>query len=141
VRTGEQTVHSGIYVPDVANSCAEYLSVNYKQAPAAIVLVGFEDLLHPTTHEKYGEQPVFEKKDCTWYLVERLPDLEGDQQEPNTDESRARRVPAGEECPEAGFYFTPSRPGSRRLFQKGEMMPAFDTAYGATVWQRDNEQK
>lgn len=39
------------------------------------VLIGFEDRLHPVTGEKYGATPVFEKRDCVWYLVERTADV------------------------------------------------------------------
>jgi hypothetical protein len=139
VRTGEETRHSGIYVPEVDNSCAEFLST-YRQAPAATVHVGFEDLLHPTTGEKYGEQPLFESRDCTWYLVERMGESNAASLVQATELQQHRRVLAGESCPETGFYFTPSRAGSRRHFNMGEVMPSFDTAYGETIWQWDNVQ-
>jgi hypothetical protein len=140
ISTGAKTTQSGIYVPDVDNSCAEFLSTNYNEAPSANVLLGHQDLLHPITGVKYGEQAIYEKKRCNWFLVEpiTLPDPPADA--PAIEAMQRERIPAGGTCPEAGFYFTPARPESRRLFQKGEVMPAFDTAYGATIWQRDNDQ-
>lgn len=50
------------------------------------------------------------------------------------------RVAAAHSCPEAGFYFTPARLDSRRLFQKGDVMPELGAEYGATIWQRDVNQ-
>jgi hypothetical protein len=75
VVTGEKTEKNGIYVPDIDRSCAQFLSTKYAKAPSASVLVRFDDLLHPITGEKYAEQPVFEERSCTWYLVERTDDV------------------------------------------------------------------
>jgi hypothetical protein len=140
VCTGEKTTLSGIYIPDVDNSCAEFLSSNYEQAPPAIVHVGFEDLLHPITGEKSGEQPLFEKRNCVWYFVERTAELAIAPQGHALEVLQLHRVAAGETCPETGFYLTPARPESRRLFQQGEVMPAFETTYGTTIWQWDSNQ-
>jgi len=48
------------------------------------------------------------------------------------------RIVGGEQCVEPGFYFSPSRPNSRRYFAKGEIAPVFDTQYGKTFWQWDS---
>lgn len=72
VRTGEKTRHGGIYVPDMENTCAQFLSTYRKAAPNAYVLVGFKDLFLPETGEKYDDAPVHEQRACVWYLVERL---------------------------------------------------------------------
>jgi hypothetical protein len=141
VRTGEKTIQTGIYAPDMNDSCAEFLNKNYEEAPAASVLIGLEDLLDPTTGEKYGEQPLYEKRNCVWYLVQREADVDLAVQSNTVAAERRGSVQAGETCPETGFYFTPARPDSRRLFQKGDLMPGFDTAYGATIWQWDAEQQ
>lgn len=135
VRTGDKTKTSGIYLPDADNSCAEFLSTDYDRAPSAIVFVRFDDLLHPVTGEKYGETPVFEKRECVWYLVERTADVG------SADSNIAKhvhRIPAGESCPETGFYVTPADAASRRMFQKGEAMPAIHSKYGNTIWQWDS---
>lgn len=140
VRTGTKTPQSGIYVPDLADSCAEFLSTNYKQAPQAYVVVGFRDLLDPETGEKYGEEPILERKDCTWYLVERSVDSNEAQQSVAIEYGKNLRVAAGELCPENGFYLTPARSDSRRFFQKGDVMPDFGADYGTTIWQWDTKQ-
>lgn len=140
VRTGTKTAQSGIYVPDLADSCAEFLSTSYKQAPQAYVVVGFRDLLDPETGEKYGEEPILERKDCIWYLVERSADSNEIKASDARGVEKLLRVPAGELCPETGFYFTPARADSRRLFQKDEMLPDFGADYGTTIWQWDATQ-
>lgn len=136
VRTGDKTADSGIYLPDVAESCAEFLSSKYDHAPSAIVFVRMDNLLHPVTGEKYGETPVFEKRNCIWYLVERG---EGDPQAAMITTTPVHRVPAGDACPETGFYLTPANQGSRTRFQKGQVMPTLESTYGTTIWQWDGD--
>jgi hypothetical protein len=140
VRTGTKTPLSGIYVPDLADSCAQFLSTDYEQAPQAYVVAGFRDLLDPVTGEKYAEEPILEKRDCTWYLVERAPDSDEVQQPDVVQSDQLMRVAAGRPCPETGFYFTPARADSRKLFKEGDVMPDVGADYGATIWQRDPNQ-
>jgi hypothetical protein len=141
VQTGTKTPQSGIYVPDLTNSCAQFLSTNYEESPQAYVIVGFRDLLDPQTGEKYGEEALLEKKDCTWYLVERAADADEVQPSAAIESAQTVRVAAGLACPESGFYFTPARAGSRRLFQRGDVMPDFGADYGTTIWQWDGDQR
>lgn len=49
-------------------------------------------------------------------------------------------VPAGQPCPEAGWWFTPAKTGSRRYFRQGEVMPALGGDYGKTFWQWSPDQ-
>ena len=140
VRTGAKTPQNGVYVPDLMDSCAQFLSTKYKEAPQAYVIVGFRDLLDPQTGEKYGEEPRLEKKDCTWYFVERAAESDEVQRPDVIESDQLVRVAAGKSCPETGFYFTPARSGSRRLFQKGDVMPDFGAEYGNTIWQWDCDQ-
>ncbi|WP_407280140.1 Imm71 family immunity protein [Aromatoleum evansii] len=44
-------------------------------------------------------------------------------------------VPAGQPCPEAGWWLTPAQASSRRYFNEGEIMPALGGDYGQTFWQ------
>jgi hypothetical protein len=140
VSTGQKLEQSGIYVPDVESSCAEFLFVRYETAPAAKVHIGMRPILHPTTGEKYAEEPILEDRDCTWYLVERVPDEQGEVQNDSMPAGQRIRVPAGDACPETGFYFTPAQMESRRLFQKGDVMPSVNSEYGRTIWQWDSNQ-
>ncbi len=140
VMSGETLQQSGIYMPDLDNSCAQFLSTRYKEAPPARVLTGMKDVKHPPTGEKTGQQKIVEKRDCVWYLVERDTDALQDAPAPSPAEPQRRRLAAGERCPESGFYFTPASSGSRRRFEVGDIMPGFDSTYGATFWQRDKDQ-
>jgi hypothetical protein len=58
-----------------------------------------------------------------------------------TSAKREAPVPGGEPCPEAGWWFTFAQSGSRRYFEKGEVMPIIDgNSFGATYWQRISDQ-
>lgn len=57
----------------------------------------------------------------------------------NTPKSRSN-VPAGNSCPEAGWWFTPAQAGSRRYFKQGEIMPSISSDYGNTFWQWSPDQ-
>jgi Domain of unknown function (DUF1911) len=50
------------------------------------------------------------------------------------------RTMAGEVCPREGFWVTPAKTNSRRLFKAGEAMPDIGGDYGATIWQWDEKQ-
>ena len=140
VISGAKTSQDGVYVPDVEQSCPQFLSKKYAQAPEAIVLVRMDALLSPASGEKYGEQPVYRKEPCTWYLVERTPGGMEIASMPSLIGKETHRLLAGDSCREAGYYFTPSRKDSRRKFEKDEIMPDFNTGYGATIWQWDSNQ-
>jgi hypothetical protein len=87
----------------------------------------------------------FTTTSCSWILVEPIP---GEFEELSTlsNQSRriapeSRRIVAGNECTEAGFYFTPSVPNSRRFFARGEQMPIMSSVYGETIWQWAADQR
>lgn len=137
VFSGDALDRSGIYLPYIESSCAAFLCTNHKVVPKAKVIVGYEDRLHPDTGEKYAEEAVVESRPCRWYLVERVADQGGGFTGRQDTLSGASRITAGEICGEAGIYFTPPRLDSRRMFNKGEIMPDFESAYGTTIWQRE----
>ncbi|HEY4317383.1 MAG TPA: hypothetical protein VGN04_07260 [Herbaspirillum sp.] len=74
VETGVHIPQSGIYLPNIDNSCAEFLSKEYDVAPKASVFVRTEDIINPKTKLKYDERAVHEKHPCIWTLVERISD-------------------------------------------------------------------
>ncbi|MDR2188730.1 MAG: hypothetical protein LBE62_11905 [Azonexus sp.] len=86
---------------------------------------------------------VFTERSCKWYFVEMI-DGEFDdatEDEVNMTESVGRpNVPAGQPCPESGWWFTPAKTGSRRYFKAKEIMPDFNSKYGSTIWQWDIDQ-
>ena len=51
------------------------------------------------------------------------------------------RCEANQFCPREGWWLTPARENSRRLFKQGELMPEIGGDYGATVWQWDEQQE
>ena len=53
---------------------------------------------------------------------------------------RRPNVPANQPCPEAGWWFTPAEPDSRRYFKQGETMPSVGGDYGQTFWQWSPDQ-
>jgi Domain of unknown function (DUF1911) len=57
-----------------------------------------------------------------------------------TSTSVRLRVEAGQPCPREGFWLTPAKTNSRRLFKAGEVMPDVGGDYGATIWQWDDKQ-
>ena len=51
-------------------------------------------------------------------------------------------VPAGQPCPEAGWWHTPAAAGSRRYFNQGDTMPKIESSsYGDTYWLWDANQE
>ena len=73
VASGSKVAVSGIYIPDIENSCAEFLNANYRSAPLARVFVRMKELIAPDTGIKYGEQPEYIKKPCNWIKAEQQP--------------------------------------------------------------------
>jgi len=140
VKAGAKIEIEGLYQPDLESGCAEFLSSRYDVAPAAKVLVSVKAPLVSKTSRTFSEDERIEDKSCTWYLVERDSDFQLNSQEAVTNAPVHSRLEAGETCLETGFYFTPAKSDSRRLFEKGDVMPGLDTAYGQTIWQWDENQ-
>lgn len=86
----------------------------------------------------------FTSRPCRWYFVELIHDefepIDIDQ-ESDVEPKVSPRFEAGIQCPTPGFYFTPARPDSRRLFQAGDVFPDEQSSYGATIWQWDERQE
>ena len=139
VGSGEQIQVTGIYTPDMKDCCPQFLGSHHKAAPTSKMWVGTEDLIHPETGEKYGEQKIYKKVECTWYLVEKTDDRQTSDKYPN-QAYQSLRVAAYETCPKTGFYFTPALTESRKRFIEGEVMPPVNSTYGQTIWQWDEHQ-
>lgn len=138
VRSGEKTMVSGIYAPDVELACPQFLGAHRKCAPLTSVCTGTEDLFDPRTGEKYDEQKIYKQVECIWYLIEGREDSHRSGSSSSAIQTfQLLRVVAGQLCPQTGFYFTPALPDSRRRFTEGETMPSVDSTYGQTIWQWD----
>ena len=127
VRSGDRTPQTGIYLPDIDG--------------------GFPTLLlksdEPMTGEANEASVDSGYLPCTWTLIERVADSGGGipGQEEKADAARtALRCPAGQPCPKAGYWMTPAKLDSRRMFKQGEVMPDLDSNYGATIWQWDEQE-
>jgi hypothetical protein len=85
----------------------------------------------------------FMKRDCEWYFLELILDEFDDIDElkdPNVNSLQPRMF-GGEKCNISGFYFTPALIGSRRFFAVGDLAPSFESQYGQTIWQWDDDQE
>jgi len=51
------------------------------------------------------------------------------------DGSTVLRVLGGQTCPMGGKWFSPAKPDSAQHFNKGDLMPVFDSEFGLTIWQ------
>jgi hypothetical protein len=75
-------------------------------------------------------------KDLVAYARENFP-----LRDPSAPSADTRlRCLAGQPCPKAGYWLTPAKADSRRLFKAGEIMPRFEGDYGETIWQWDEKQ-
>lgn len=55
--------------------------------------------------------------------------------QPESSQAIPERIPAGQPCPHAGYWFTPAQANSRRYFAQGEIMPRFEQSdWGETLW-------
>ncbi|TVT69806.1 MAG: hypothetical protein FHP92_19085 [Denitromonas halophila] len=140
VRVGpsEKVIQSGVYLPDAPNSCAQFLVAGYTP-PEANVQPTPDEL----NEQGYFRQPT-ERHPATWTLIERVADSGGgtgcDPQGSAGEQKGRPNVPAGQPCPEAGWWFTPAKPNSRRHFKQGETMPSVGGDYGQTFWQWSPDQ-
>ena len=121
--TGEIVAQTGIYLPDVDHGFPTLLIGGGKARRALIDL--------PDGRSSYAS--------TTWILVERIAD-ESVPRQPHLVASDRLRVEGGQPCPQTGYWFTPAKANSRRHFREGEIMPAFQADYGATIWQWDSNQ-
>lgn len=130
VATDEPIERTGIYLPDADDSCAAFLYEGYGGAPQATI--GY----NPQTMQNIG------MADTVWTLIERVSDTGGgatNEGDPTRTGLRMR-CEANQPCPREGYWFTPAKLGSRRHFKQGEVMPAFKTDWGLTIWQWDETQ-
>ena len=130
VKTGAKVLRNGIYLPDHPQSCAQVLIEGYKARGATVL------------RDPNDPNELFDRFDTSWTLVERVADSGGGTPGA-TDPLPAGvrlRCPAGQPCPQAGWWFTPSSLSGRQQFAQGQTMPAVISDYGSTIWQWDEDQ-
>jgi hypothetical protein len=126
-KTDEIVRKTGIYLPEVDDSCAAFF---IEGDAFYMAYVGID----PVTYHKLSEEPT------TWTLVERASDSSNMAIAPSLIATGQLRCEAGQPCPQAGFWFTPAQTNSRRLFKQGDTMPSLGGDYGVTIWQWDQQQ-
>lgn len=110
----------------------------------------FHDLVYSCDEPNPGLAPsavagsAFMSKSCRWALVDFVPD-EFEELDLSISlgahlSHMPSRVAGGDPFVQAGYYFAPAAPGSRRFFSSGETAPSLDSSYGKTFWQWDENQ-
>ncbi|MDN0073910.1 hypothetical protein QU481_03260 [Crenobacter sp. SG2303] len=140
ITPGDQVKECGVYLPDAENTAAQFLHPGrwWQEEPGIWVRQGL-------VKDEYGwwaeAQDVYPSR---WTLVRRVPGqfIEVPQEGFYPKQILASsRTEAGQPCPQAGWWWSPAKEGSRRAFQAGEVMPDFpESSYGSTIWYREIEQ-
>ncbi len=118
VKTGEEVLQDGIYIPAISDASAQLM---FKGYDAAEVKVGLDEL---------GQQYKY-KEDTVWTLVERIAD------EGESSEAKKTRLKgySGDICPESGNWWSPANQSQYHHFEKGEIFPKIEkNEWGETVW-------
>jgi hypothetical protein len=130
VTTDAKVPQTGIYLPDIDNSCAQFLIEGWEAWGAYV-------------SKELGDQES-KRQPTSWTLIERISDSGGSRgwdDETAAPEAHDRiRVEGGQACPQDGYYFTPAQTNSRRYFKAGDTMPSVGGDYGMTIWQWDAKQ-
>ncbi|PLK47297.1 hypothetical protein [Uliginosibacterium sp. TH139] len=137
-KTGEIVPWTGVWVPATGMGTA---ALAFARQGIQIMQPAYE----VTFEDPEDGSQVFELVETTWHPVRPtghmvpLPPPEPDESE--DEDSDRLRCPAGQSCPQTGYWMTPAKEDSRRMFKQGEVMPDLDSNYGATIWQWDVAQK
>lgn len=138
VGTDQLITQTGIYLPDADDSAANFLIADAeKLAPEAEAWANMDDYYAAKARGKWlcAESHYIP---TTWTLIERISDTGTPIQPPGTFRLRYE---AGKTCPKEGWWWSPAGgEKGRRFFKEGEMFPAFDSDYGDTIWQWDEQQ-
>jgi hypothetical protein len=129
VKSGDRVPQTGIYLPDVDNSFPTFL---IKSDDPLLGEANEASISLPNGSSGYAP--------TLWTLIERASDTSNQPTTPSLVKNIRLRVEGGQPCPQAGYWFTPAKRDSRRQFNEGELMPAFDSSYGSTIWQWDTNQ-
>lgn len=130
-KTGEIVPWTGVWVPTTGMGTAALV---FARKHIQIMQASYEVI-------KDGDDETFTIIDTSFHPVKPTGRMIPHPSLANTPGSVTHRnVPAGRPCPEAGWWFTPAKQGSRRWFKQGETMPSVGGDYGQTFWQRAPDQ-
>jgi len=131
VQTDEPVPRTGIYLPEIDDSCAQFLVAG---DPADKANVGYD----PKRMQNVSREPT------VWTLVERIDGetvADGLANLLETGSAPVLRVAAGHAVPQSGWWFTPASQGSRRYFKQDDRFAEIEgSSYGATFWQWSQDQ-
>ena len=148
-KPGERCPRSGVWVPvqwadGQAGDFSLAFCIEGRPMQPAYQIVGFEKHVVSEADPEHGlpefasYSTVTRAVDTTWYFVEKPG--EGRAQPVQPPAALRDRGDGGQAGPREGFWLTPAKPGSRRHFRQGEVMPIFQSDYGKTIWQWDEMQ-
>lgn len=113
------------------NGCGAYFGYWAVEAGAAVYLLDIDD-------RSFRDHLVY-PKDLVDYA--RRLDRESPADAPLSESDASRlRVEGGWPCPRTGYWETPAKADRRRNFTAGQIMPVFQSEYGATIWQWSSDQ-
>ena len=169
VDTGTEVLIDGIYEPEWGE--IESLAGSGLLGKIKLALVGKPSLIEPaaevigprrehigcmnyllanTPAPTYRDGELDKPWPVTWrmvwkderYLDGLIPPEEAEYLAPVVVPASTRlRCEANQPCPREGWWLTPARENSRRLFKQGELMPEVGSDYGAVIWQWDEQQE
>ena len=119
--------------PDEAGNQGGYYGYWSFEAGAAVLLLGIED-------DSSLHQYLYYPTDLVAWSREHAHLSEPGSGGSGIANAERLHCEAGQPCPHEGWWFTPAKADSRRFFKQGEVMPAFSTDYGSTIWQWDERQ-
>ncbi len=118
---------------------------NYSPETVARNRIDWEKVNDLIAAQMVLSEQVYTERPCKWYFVEMIDGEFDDTSEDETNAAepvRRLNVPAGQPCPETGWWHTPAKAGSRRYFKQGTVMPEMKGSdYGATYWQWSHDQE
>jgi hypothetical protein len=136
-KTGELVPWTGVWVPSTGMGTA---ALAFARQGVQVMQPAYEAARMSGDGEDIEDYALIE---CKWFAVRPTgrmiphPALIASSQD---SDGKSLRCDANKPCPRDGFWFTPAQPGSRRYFKQGDLMPEVGGDYGATIWQRDQNQ-
>ncbi|RKG30468.1 hypothetical protein D7V20_18995 [Acinetobacter rongchengensis] len=143
MQTGEPIMVTGIYHATEPYSACKFLMKeknNYSgmvgEWVTAPKVKGFEN--NPNNFTTLDTIENSRRVPTTWILVERV--AEGNDVDLTPTQEKLSQK-GGEPCPKTGYWTTPARPGTRRYFTQGEVLPTLPNAdWGIVYWYFSSEE-
>lgn len=138
-RTGEVVPWTGLWVPSYGLRAS---ALAFARKDIQVMQFAYE--VTREDPEDGGEE--FDRVEATWHPVRPTgrmipwPEGYGPLEQDESIPPEQRRCVAGDLCPKAGYWLSPAKTDSRRMFRAGDVMPELGSTWGATIWQWDADQ-